>query len=177
MLTVSKLARECGLGRSTVLYYESLGLLRPARRSQASYRLYDEGSRERLRQIRVYRDMGLTLADVRDIIDRPGGDAAGVLRRRLVELDAQIARLRQHQLAIARLLRQKGALGRSGVIDKDKWVGIMKGAGFSEDDMCRWHGEFERAAPEEHQEFLEFLKIPPDEIDRIREFSRKNRRT
>jgi len=52
-------------------------------------------------------------------------------------------------------------------------VAIMKAAGFSEDDMRRWHAEFEKSAPGEHQEFLEFLHIPPEELTRIREWSRK----
>jgi hypothetical protein len=49
----------------------------------------------------------------------------------------------------------------------------MKKAGFSEDDMHRWHAQFEESAPAEHQEFLEFLHIPPDEIRSIRTWSRK----
>jgi hypothetical protein len=39
--------------------------------------------------------------------------------------------------------------------------------------MNRWHVEFEKAAPAEHQEFLEFLHIPTDQIAGIREWSRK----
>jgi hypothetical protein len=49
----------------------------------------------------------------------------------------------------------------------------MKGAGFSADDMHRWHAEFEKSSPDEHQEFLEFLHIPKEEIASIRDASRK----
>jgi hypothetical protein len=49
----------------------------------------------------------------------------------------------------------------------------MKSAGFSEDDMRRWHSEFEKAAPQEHEEFLKFLHIPAEEAAGIREWSRK----
>jgi hypothetical protein len=48
----------------------------------------------------------------------------------------------------------------------------MRGCGFTEEQMHRWHTEFERAAPQEHQEFLEFLHIAPGEIKTIRENSR-----
>jgi hypothetical protein len=58
------------------------------------------------------------------------------------------------------------------MISKEKWVEIMRGAGLSEEDMHRWHAEFERSAPAEHQEFLEFLRIPADEIEKIRGWSR-----
>jgi hypothetical protein len=40
--------------------------------------------------------------------------------------------------------------------------------------MHRWHAEFERAAPAEHQEFLEFLHVSGEEIRTIREWSRKS---
>jgi hypothetical protein len=52
----------------------------------------------------------------------------------------------------------------------------MRATGFSESDMHRWHVEFEHSAPEEHQEFLEFLHIPSEEIGAIREWSRKAER-
>jgi DNA-binding transcriptional MerR regulator len=172
MLTVSTLARRCGISRSTVLYYESIGLLRGASRTASNYRVYGERDLQRLQQIRVYRGAGLELADIRALLDRPGTDAAAVLSRRLVELDAEIARLRGHQRAIAQLLPRTSAIGRREMIDKDTWVAIMRASGFSEDDMHRWHTEFERAAPAEHQEFLEFLRIGADEIARIRAWSR-----
>ena len=56
---------------------------------------------------------------------------------------------------------------------KEKWVSIMKAAGFSEDDMRRWHREFERAAPDDHNEFLSYLHIPEAEIKSIRDWSKK----
>ena len=57
------------------------------------------------------------------------------------------------------------------MITKEKWVSIMRSCGFTEEQMHRWHAEFERSAPEEHQEFLEFLHIPAPEIKTIRERS------
>jgi hypothetical protein len=95
-----------------------------------------------------------------------------VLRRRLVELGAGIERLRGQQRAIARLLTSAHKLRSIPMVTKEKWVAVMKAAGFSEDDMRRWHAEFEKGAPDEHQEFLEFLHIPQDETSRIRAWSR-----
>ena len=173
MMNVTALARRCGVSRTAVLYYESAGLLKAVRRTGSNYRVYGERELERLRMIRVYRAAGLAVADIRTLLDRAGSDASAVLRRRLVEIDADIARLRGHQRAIARLLPGAGALRRHDMITKEKWVGIMKKAGFSEDDMHRWHREFEASAPAEHQEFLEFLHIQPEEIRSIRSWSRK----
>lgn len=175
MFTVTKLARRCGLSRTALLYYESIGLMPQPQRSGGNYRCYGEADVRRLQQILAYRDAGLRLEDIRALLeanpDRPGGDAFNVLQRRLFEIDAEIGTLRAHQQAILKLLESK-ALRKAKMITKDKWVSIMKACGFTGDQMNRWHAEFERSAPQEHQEFLEFLHIPAAEIKTIREQSR-----
>ena len=168
MLTVSQLAGRCGLSRGTLLYYESIGLLPRASRSAANYRSYGDADLRRLRQICIYRDAGLKLEDIRAILAKPENDASAVLQRRLIELSGEIEKLRDHQQAILKLLKHKNSLRRTKVITKEKWISIMQAAGFTQADMHRWHSEFERSAPEEHQEFLEFLHIPKAEIQSIR---------
>ena len=173
MLTVSKLAQRCGQSRSTVLYYERIGLLTPASRTEANYRRYGEKDLRRLEQTCVYRNAGLKLCDIVTLLDRPENDAASVLKRRLLELDKEIETLRGHQQAIIKLLRNRNSLRRTRAMTKEKWVSIMKASGFTEADRNRWHAEFERSAPQDHQQFLEFLHISQDEISLIRESSRR----
>lgn len=175
MITVTKLARRCGVSRTALLYYESIGLMPPPQRSVGNYRCYSEADAERLMAIRAYRKAGLALEDIDAILktqfDRRGGDASKVLKRRLSELDAEIDALRGHQQAILKLLGHQ-ALRKAKMITKEKWVSIMTSCGFSKEQMHSWHTEFERSAPDEHQEFLEFLHIPTDEIKTIRKQSR-----
>jgi MerR family transcriptional regulator, thiopeptide resistance regulator len=168
MLTVSRLARLCGLSRTTVLYYESIGLLTPARRGTGRYRTYSEPDISRLRQICSWRHAGLKLDDIQTILAQPESDISAVLKRRLMELEAEIETKRNQQKSILLLLREKETH-----MTKEKWTSIMRAAGLSGEDMRRWHGEFERAAPEDHREFLEYLHIPGSEIETIREWSRK----
>jgi MerR family transcriptional regulator, thiopeptide resistance regulator len=59
------------------------------------------------------------------------------------------------------------------LVNKERWVEIMHAAGLSEQDMHNWHVQFELMEPEAHQEFLESLKIPQPEIERIRQNCRK----
>jgi DNA-binding transcriptional MerR regulator len=92
MLTVSQLARLCGLSRTTLLYYESIGLLTPACRSDSNYRRYSTQQLERLRIICAYRDAGLRLSDIQQILDEQSNQATTVLKRRLLELDREMAR-------------------------------------------------------------------------------------
>src|SRR5215475_10193065 len=98
MLTVSKLATRCGLSRSTLLYYESIGLLRPTSRSPGSnYRRYTERDIRKLEQIRAYRDAGLALRDVVELMDDARGEPAAILNRRFLEIDREIGVLRRQQ--------------------------------------------------------------------------------
>lgn len=174
MMTVTQLARRCGLGRTALLYYESIGLMPKPPRSNGNYRCYSDADVRRLIEIRAYRNAGLKLADICELLDRRGGDAHRVLQRRLMEIDAEIGTLRGHQQSILQLLKSK-SLRKAKMITKDKWVSIMKACGFTTAQMHRWHAEFERSAPAEHQEFLEFLHIPAAEIEKIRAESREKK--
>ena len=173
MLTVSQLAKLCGLSRTTLLYYESIGLLSPACRSDSNYRRYSTEQLERLRTICAYRNAGLRLSDIQQVLDEKSNDATAVLKRRLLELDGEIETLREHQNAILRLLQADDGSWRTSEMTKEKWVSILHAAGFKEEDMRRWHKQLEQQAPEEHRQFLEYLQIPKDEINKIREWSRE----
>ena len=130
---------------------------------------------ERIEQIGRFRKLGLSLAAIRTALDRPGGEAAAVLERRLIDIDAEIETLRGHQRAIVALLQRSRSFRRPDMMTKERWVAIMRAAGFTEDDMRRWHEEFEKAAPDDHQEFLAYLHIGAEEITRIRQWSRGGR--
>jgi DNA-binding transcriptional MerR regulator len=170
--TVGVLARSMGLARSTLLYYDRIGLLRPLRRSATRYRLYGEEARDRLEAIRTYRALGLGLAEIGKLLDGGGGKVAATLTARLAQLNDEIVRLREQQRVIVRLLGSRALLRKARSLDKRKWVEILAAAGLDEDGMHRWHIEFERLAPESHQDFLEALGISPFEITRIRSWSR-----
>jgi len=79
-MTISTLARSCGLSRSTLLYYESLGLLRQPPRTGSNYRAYTDQDLLRLQQVSVYRKVGLSLAAIRAVLDQSRGDAAASAR-------------------------------------------------------------------------------------------------
>lgn len=68
--SIGELARRTGTTVKTVRFYSDRGLLPPAGRSPAGYRLYDEGAVARLDLVRSLRDLGLDLAAVRKVMDR-----------------------------------------------------------------------------------------------------------
>jgi MerR family transcriptional regulator, thiopeptide resistance regulator len=167
-LTLGQLAREVGLARSSLLHYEALGLLIPSGRSSAGYRLYDTTQRERLRAICAYRAAGLPLASIRDLLANEGDVAAQILETHLMVLTEEVARLRDRQKAIATLLAQPSFRRRGHMRGKDAWVAMLRGAGFDDADMDRWHAEFEAENPESHLAFLGSLGLTAEEITAIR---------
>jgi MerR family transcriptional regulator, thiopeptide resistance regulator len=174
MITISALVNKSGLSRSALLYYDRLGLLKPSERSRSRYRLYSSADVDRLERICIFRSLGIPLGDMKKLLDAPAGNtSAEILQRRLRILDNEISDLRKQQRYILNLLKQKPLQQGVEMIDKERWIEIMQAAGFKEQDMRNWHVQFEKMEPQAHQEFLESLGIPTEEIDKIREWSRK----
>ena len=148
MLSVGKLAKRFGLSRTTLLYYDRIGLLRPTARSESGYRLYGDAEVERLSQICSYRRAGLTLEQIGRMLSSPGVPDEGILSARLAELDREIGALRIQQRAILGILESLGSTSSISAIDKNAWVEILRSSGLSEEDMVRWHEQFERDAPD-----------------------------
>lgn len=171
MLTIGQLARRFGLSRSTLLYYDSIGLLSPSSRSPANYRLYSAADVARMERIDLYRRAGLRLEDIARILRSGDGARRRALETRLGTLHDEIGALRRQQRVILELLKDAGRLTRARCLDKERWVSILRAAGMSDDDMRRWHVEFERSSPEAHRDFLASLGIEDREIERIRQWA------
>jgi len=169
MLTIGQLARRFSLSRTTLLYYDRIGLLRPSARTGAGYRLYDADAEARLADICVYRNAGLSLEAIVEMLDGPRTDETGLLMARIRQLDGEIDRLRGQQLAIAELIAQSDGHTEAGLFDKANWVKILKSAGMDEAQMTAWHRAFEANAPDAHHAFLRWLGIGEDEIAKLRD--------
>lgn len=98
-LTIGAAAGAAGLTRKAVKVYEAKGLLPPAARTAAGYRLYDRHDVELLTFIRRARTLGLRLEDIREILAIRGGGVApcaavrDMLGERIADIDATIAEL------------------------------------------------------------------------------------
>lgn len=80
LLRIQEVAAETGLTPRSIRYYEEIGLLEPAARSEGAYRLYDPSDLERLRFIRSLRDdAGFSLAQIGQLLE----DEAARERNRL----------------------------------------------------------------------------------------------
>lgn len=170
LLTLGRLARATGLARSSLLHYEALGLLTPRARNVSGYRLYGEDEVRRLQAIRRYRDAGLSLAAIQRLLTQPQADGpASLLEQRLLALSDEVQRLREQQQGLARLLAMPEFHAQREARGKSAWVALLRRAGFSDEDMRRWHAGFEATAPEQHEAFLRSLGLTPAEVAAIRQ--------
>jgi DNA-binding transcriptional MerR regulator len=171
-ISISKLAKRFGLSRSTLLYYDRIGLLRATNRTAAGYRCYRASEERRLRRICELRKAGLALADIRIMLGDAPGTRTSVIERRLEEIGRQLVSLRTQQRLLAALHRRLSRKGLPPLLDKKAWVELLRLAGMDDRAMARWHAEFEARAPNEHEQFLASLGIPAEEISTIRRWSR-----
>lgn len=173
MLTIGKLARKFDLSRSTLLYYDRIGLLQPSARTSANYRLYSRSDVRRLEKICLFRRAGLDLKAIAATLSTTAGSLAEILEQQVDILNQKIQDLRRQQHLIVDLLKDlKHEDVPLKVMDKRSWVRLLESAGMDDKAMEEWHQAFERLSPDAHQHFLESLGIPADEVAAIRRWSR-----
>lgn len=167
---ITELAKQHRLSRSTLLYYDRCGLLKPSARSSSGYRLYSEKDAKRLAEICRYRATGLSLDDIRRLLGVRPISGLHILKNRLSTLQQELLLLQQQQNSLCKLIHALGGQ-RHFAISREMWINLLQQCGFQEEDMIHWHAEFERTAPEAHEAFLVWLGIPMEEVTEIRLFA------
>jgi MerR family transcriptional regulator, repressor of the yfmOP operon len=120
LLRIQEVAAEVGLTPRSIRYYEEVGLLEPAARSEGAYRLYDESDIERLRFIRGLRDdAGFSLAQIGQLLEDEAarernrerfratedpGERRAILVDALERVDRQIENLRHKAERLASMI-------------------------------------------------------------------------
>ena len=93
MKTVTQIAKQTGVSVRTLHHYDAIGLLKPARVTEAGYRLYDDDALERLYLILLFREIGFPLKEIRGILDAPDYDRNRVLEKQIELLEKKKLRL------------------------------------------------------------------------------------
>ncbi|HEU4965241.1 MAG TPA: MerR family transcriptional regulator [Bacilli bacterium] len=90
---VKELAQLAGVSVRTLHHYDEIGLLTPQTVTDAGYRLYSDRELERLQQILFFREIGLTLQEIKAILDSPAFD-----RRRALETHRELLLQKKQRL-------------------------------------------------------------------------------
>jgi DNA-binding transcriptional MerR regulator len=122
--TVQKLAKIAGISTRTLRYYDEIDILKPARINSSGYRIYGQAEVDRLQQIMFYRELGVSLDAIKDIVSAPSFDGATALRehrkkllKKRIQLDQLIANVNK-TIALTE--------GRMNMSDKEKFEGFKK---------------------------------------------------
>jgi DNA-binding transcriptional MerR regulator len=111
-LTIGQLAERTGCKVQTIRYYEQIGLMPEALRTEGNQRRFGEAHHERLAFIRHSRELGFPLAAIRELLrlaDNPNHSceaADRIARRQLQQVESRIARLEAHKTELKRITRQ-----------------------------------------------------------------------
>ena len=128
LLRIQEVAAEVGLTPRSIRYYEEIGLLEPAARSEGAYRLYDASDIARLRFIRGLRDdAGFSLAQIGQLLEDEAArernrerfqatedptERRAILIDALARVDGQIDTLRDKAVRIAEMIDEAEARRR-----------------------------------------------------------------
>lgn len=122
--TVQKLGRMAGVSARTLRYYDEIGILKPARINSSGYRIYGKPEVDRLQQILFYRELGVGLEKVGEIIASKSFDNTAALREHREKL---LAKREQLDLLIANIDKTISASeGRTAMTDKEKFEGFKQ---------------------------------------------------
>lgn len=175
--TIGALAKKAGLSRSTLLYYDSIGLLCPSGRTSAGYRIYGEDDLERLEKIIAFRETGLSLGDISGILNSEPDieeiSIAAALLKRLGGLNAEIASCRSQQSVIIAILKRQDLIKGIKESGSEAWKAVLDLSGIGEESAVKWHSNFERYSPGEHYEFLKSIGFSEKEISGVLSLSRE----
>lgn len=170
-LTIARAARAVGLSRTTLMYYERLGLIRPLRRANSRYRTFRPADLQALFLIARWRAIGLPLATIRRLLAERQA-VPGALRDHVRALERSVAALQDQRRMTLEMLGEGARPDASGEapVTKAAWTEMFRSIGMSDQQMRGWHAQFERRNSAGHLEFLRSLGIGRAEIGRIRKW-------
>ena len=137
-MTVGEVSTLLGVSVRALHHWDETGLVHPSRRSAAGYRLYCEADIMRIQQVLVYRQTGMSLADIKMVLDEPETDAMTHLRRQRELVQGQVSHLQQmlNSIDMVMEIHQSGA--RISVAEMAEIWGTDWDPVYVEEARVRW---------------------------------------
>jgi DNA-binding transcriptional MerR regulator len=95
LYTVKQLSDLAGISVRTLHYYDEIGLLKPASKGENGYRYYGDKEILSLQQILFYRELDLSLTEIKTILERPDFDVMEALQAHKAGLGERVERLKR----------------------------------------------------------------------------------
>lgn len=122
--SIKNLSRLAGVSTRTLRYYDEIGLLSPGRISGNKYRVYGQKEVDLLQQILFYRELGMPLDEIKEIVKAKNYDGIAALEGHLADL---IARRKRIDSLIANVEKTISASkGGSKMRDEEKFEGFKQ---------------------------------------------------
>ncbi|MGG3451108.1 MerR family transcriptional regulator [Domibacillus aminovorans] len=122
--TVQKLANLAGVSARTLRYYDEIDILKPTRINSSGYRIYGQSEVDKLQQILFYRELGVSLDSIKEIVTASSFDGAAALREHREKL---LAKRKQLDLLLANVDKTIALTeGRTNMTDKEKFTGFKQ---------------------------------------------------
>jgi DNA-binding transcriptional MerR regulator len=122
--TVQKLGLLAGISTRTLRYYDEIGILKPARINSSGYRIYGQAEVDRLQQILFYRELGMNLENIKEIITSPDFNSTKALNEHREQL---LDKRKQLDLLISNVEKSIALTeGRITMSNKEKFEGFKK---------------------------------------------------
>ena len=107
MMTVGEVSRLTGVSIRTLHYYDQIGLLPAAERTDSGYRLYDDAALKRLQQILLFRELEFPLKDIRKILANSTFDREMALEQQIELLTLKKQHI-EDLIALAKKIQKTG---------------------------------------------------------------------
>lgn len=122
--TVKQLGELAGVSGRTLRYYDQIDLLKPARTNESGYRIYGPNEVNRLQQILFYRELGVDLRTIKELMESPNFEEKQALLNHREQL---LERRKQLDLLIQNVEQTIAALeGGRNMTDREKFVGFKE---------------------------------------------------
>lgn len=122
--TVQKLGRLAGISTRTLRYYDEIGILKPARINSSGYRIYGQQEVDRLQQILFYRELGVSLENIKNIVLSPSFDGVEALKQHHIKLLEKKEQLEALIVNVEKTIAMSE--GRIKMSDKEKFEGFKQ---------------------------------------------------
>lgn len=122
--SIQELSQMAGVSTRTLRYYDEIGLLKPARKARSGYRFYGEKEVNLLQQILFYRERGLGLEQIRQILYRSDFDALEAMQE---HLQALLAQKQRTEILIESVKKTIASMkGESSMNDAEKFAAFKQ---------------------------------------------------